>query len=130
VSPDGQYCLYVPNTAGKPYRVKVLRLADGSPVQFEIASDIFPRSRWMPDGKAIAFIGQDEKGVRGVFVQDFAAGKDTAATRKSLGGFDADSTAESFGIAPDGMRMAIAAREQLSSLMMAERVPAVVSTRR
>jgi Tol biopolymer transport system component len=130
VSPDGQYCLYVPNTSGKPYQVKVVRLADGSPVSFEILSDIFPRSRWMPDGKAIAFIGQDEKGVRGVFVQDFAAGQDTAKTRKTLGGFDGDSTAESFGIAPDGMRMAIAAREQLSSLMMAERVPAVVSTRR
>ena len=129
VSPDGQYCLYVPNVTGKPYQVKVLRLADGSAVPFEILSDVFPRSRWMPDGKAIAFIGQDEKGVRGVFVQDFAAGQDTAKTRRPLGGFDADSTAESFGIASDGTRMAIAAREQLSSLMMAERVPAVGRSR-
>jgi Tol biopolymer transport system component len=130
VSPDGQYCLYVPNVSGKPYQVKVLRLADASAVPFEILGDVFPRSRWMPDGKAIAFVGQDEKGVRGVFVQDFAAGQDTAKTRRPLGGFDADSTAESFGIASDGMRMAIAAREQLSSLMMAERVPAVVAPRR
>jgi eukaryotic-like serine/threonine-protein kinase len=130
VSPDGQYCLYVPNVSGKPYQVKVLRLADASAVPFEILGDVFPRSRWMPDGKAIAFIGQDEKGVRGVFVQDFAAGQDTAKTRRPLGGFDADSTAESFGIASDGMRMAMAAREQLSSLMMAERVPAVVAQRR
>jgi Tol biopolymer transport system component len=129
VSPDGQYCLYVPNVTGKPYQVKVLRLADGSAVPFEILSDVFPRSRWMPDGKAIAFIGQDEKGVRGAFVQDFAAGQDTAKTRRPLGGFDADSTAESFGIASDGTRMAIAAREQLSSLMMAERVPAVGRSR-
>lgn len=130
VSPDGQYCLYVPNTTGKQYQVKVLRLSDGSAVPFEILSDVFPRSRWMPDGKAIAFIGQDAKGVRGVFVQDFAAGKDTAQTRKPLGGFDADSTAESFGIAPDSKRMAIAAREQLSSLMMAERVPSVAAQKR
>ena len=127
VSPDGQYCLYVPNTSGKPYRVKVLRISDAATVPFEIESDVFPRSRWMPDGKAIAFIGQDEKGVRGVFIQDFAAGQDTTRTRKQLGGFDTDATAESFGIAPDGMRMAIAAREQLSSLMMAERVPSVIS---
>ena len=84
----------------------------------------------MPDGKSIAFIGQDEKGVRGVFIQGFASGQDTTKTRKQLGGFDTDSTAESFGIAPDGMRMAIAAREQLSSLMMAERVPSVVSPKR
>jgi Tol biopolymer transport system component len=130
VSPDGQYCLYVPNVTGKQYQVKVLRLSDGSAVPFEILSDVFPRSRWMPDGKSIAFIGQDAKGVRGVFVQDFAVGKDTAQTRKPLGGFDADSTAESFGIAPDSKRMAIAAREQLSSLMMAERVPAVVAQKR
>ena len=129
VSPDGQFCLYVPNVTSKPYQVKVLRVADGSAVPFEILSEVFPRSRWMPDGKAIAFIGQDEKGVRGVFVQDFAAGQDTAKTRRPLGGFDADSTAESFGIASDGTRMAIAAREQLSSLMMAERVPAVGRSR-
>ena len=128
VSPDGQFCLYVPNVTGKPYQVKVQRIADGAAVPFEILSDVFPRSQWMPDGKAIAFIGQDEKGVRGVFVQDFVAGQDTAKTRQPLGGFDSDSTAESFGIAPDGARMAIASREQLSSLMMAERVPAVVSS--
>lgn len=130
VSPNGQYCLYVPNIGGKQYQVKVIRIADGSAVPFELVSDVFPRSRWMPDGKAIAFIGQDEKGVRGVFVQDFAPGQDTAKTRKPLGGFDADATAESFGISPDGMRMAIAAREQLSSLMMAERLPAIEPPRR
>jgi len=125
VSPDGQYCLYVPNLPGKPYQVKVIRIADGSPVPFEISGDAFPRSRWMPGGKAIAFIGQDEKGVRGVYIQDFVASRDTTQTRRPLGGFDPESTAESFGISPDGTRMAIASREQLSSLMMAERVPTV-----
>ena len=130
VSPDGQYCLYIPNSQVKPYQVKVIRLADGSAVAFEILSDIFPRSRWMPDGKAIAFVGQDTNGVRGVYVQDFGAGQDTAKTRRPLGGFDADFTAESFGISPDGARMAIASREQLSSLMLAERVRAVAPPRR
>ena len=125
VSPDGQYCLYVSHLPGKPYEVRVIRVADGSAVPFEILSDIFPRSRWMSGGKAIAFIGQDEKGIRGVYAQDFAAGQDTAKTRRPLGGFDPESTAESFGISPDGTRMAIASREQLSSLMTAERVPAV-----
>ena len=130
VSPDGQYSLYVPNVTGKPYQVKVLRIADGSPVSFEILSDVFPRSRWMPDGKAIAFLGQDEKGVRGVFAQDFAAGQDTSKSRRALGGFDSDATAESFGISPDGSHIAIASREQLSSLMMAERLPAVSTSHR
>ena len=57
--------------------------------------------------------------------EDFAAGQDTAKTRRPLGGFDPESTAESFGISPEATRMAIASREQLSSLMMAERVPGV-----
>ena len=130
VSPDGQYCLYVPNVNGKPYQVKVIRLADGAAVPFEISSDIFPRSRWMPDGKAIAFVGQNDKGVRGVYAQDFTPGQDSSKTRRELGGFDSDSTAESFGISPDGARMAIAAREQLSSLMLAEQLPGVAPARR
>ena len=75
--------------------------------------------------KAIAFIGQNEKGVRGVYAQDFAPCQDTTKTRRVLGGFEAESTAESFGISPDGTRIAIASREQLSSLMMAERLRAV-----
>ena len=125
VSPDGQHCLYLLHLPGKPYEVKVIRVADGSAVPFEISSDTFPRSRWMPGGKAIAFIGQNEKGVRGVYAQDFVPGEDTGQTRRPLGGFDSESTAESFGISPDGTRMAIASREQLSSLMMAERVPGV-----
>ena len=129
VSPDGQYCLYI-NSQGKTYQVNVIRVADGAPVAFQILSDIFPRSRWMPGGKAVAFLGQNEKGVRGIYAQDFAAGQDTANTRRPLGGFDAESTAESFGISPDGSRMVIASREQLSSLMMAERVPGVSPPRR
>ena len=125
VSPDGQYCSYVPNLPGKPYQLKVLRIADGSVVPFEILNEVFPRSRWMPGGKAIAFVGQNDKGVRGVYVQDFVPGQDTSKTRRVLGGFDAEATAESFGLSPDGSSLVIASREQLSSLMIAERVPGV-----
>ena len=32
------------------------------------------RARWMPGGRAIAFIGQNERGVNGLFVQDFVPG--------------------------------------------------------
>ena len=125
VSPDGQYCLYVQNLPDQPYQVKVIRLADGAAVPFAILNSVFPRSRWMPDGKAIAFIGPGEKNVRGVLVQNFVIGQDTAKTRRPLGGFDSESTAESFAISPDGMRLIVASREQLSSLMIVERVPGV-----
>ncbi|HOK45993.1 MAG TPA: hypothetical protein PLK67_08685, partial [Bryobacteraceae bacterium] len=74
----------------------------------------------------IAFIGRHERGVHGIYVQDFVPGKDTPATRRPLGGFDPERTTESFGISPDGSRLTIASWEQLFSLMLAERVPGVV----
>ena len=73
----------------------------------------------MPDGR-IAFLGQDEQGVNGVFVQDFVPGQDTSASRKKLAGFDPAVDAESFGLSPDGSRIAIAGRELTSSLVLLE----------
>ena len=125
VSPDGKYCLYVPNVRTKPYEVRVIDIGRASLFPFQILNDVFPRSRWMPGGTAIAFVGQDEKGVRGVYVQNFVADQDTAKTRRKLGGFDADSTAESFAISPDGLRLSVASREQQSTLMLAEQMPDV-----
>jgi len=75
------------------------------------------RARWMPDGKAIAFVGQDESGASGVYAQDFVPGQDTAASRRKLAGFDPDVAAESFGLAPDGSRLVLAGWVQLFSLM-------------
>jgi WD40 repeat protein len=66
----------------------------------------FGRSRWMPDGKKIAFVGFDDAGLTGVFVQDFVPGQDTTATRRKLAGFDPDYITESFAISPDGTRIA------------------------
>ena len=70
--------------------IGVVRLADGKPVNFDIrATTIRPttanlgRARWMPDGR-IAYLGQDDKGVNGLFVQEFAAGRDTSTTRTKL----------------------------------------------
>ena len=105
----------------------MVRLEDGQAEPFEIAVDAkrrttvtLGRARWMPDGKAIAFVGQDESGASGVYVQDFEPGRDTAATRRKLAGFDPDVAAESFGMAPDGSRLALAGWVQLFSLMEGE----------
>ena len=78
----------------------------------------------MPDGRAIAFLGVDARGVAGVFVQEFAPGRDTAATRRPLAGFDPGAPAESFGVSPDGRHVTVAARESLSSVLVAGPVPA------
>ena len=127
VSPDGRHVLYRSFSGKYPAILRVVRLADGQAEPFEIAVDAkrrttvtLGRARWMPDGKAIAFVGQDESGASGVYVQDFEPGRDTAATRRKLAGFDPDVAAESFGVAPDGSRLALAGWVQLFSLMEGE----------
>jgi len=87
VSPDGQYAAY-----GAADRHRFVRIVDGATVPFEIRDDV--RMRWMPDGRAVAFVGKDEKGLGGVFVQDFIPGQDTTRTRRKLAGFDPEMTAE------------------------------------
>jgi serine/threonine protein kinase len=121
ISPDGQYILY-----RIPFGLRACRL-DGTTVAFEISVEsrrstavVLGRVRWMPDGRRIAFVGQNENGVNGIFVQDFVPGQDTSRTRRPLGGFDPEASVESFGISPDGSRMVVAGWEQLFSIMTAE----------
>jgi len=129
ISPDGQYVLYLSFTGVQGNgTVEVARLADGKPADFRIpvigkritASNL-GRARFMPDGKRIAFIAQDEKGANGIFVQDFVPGKDTTSTRRKLTGFDSEVDAETFDVSRDGARVAIASRELTSSLILLER---------
>ena len=127
VSPDGRHALYRSFSGKYPATLRVVRLEDGQAEPFEIAVDAkrrttvtLGRARWMPDGKGIAFVGQDESGASGVYVQAFEPGRDTTATRRPLAGFDPDVAAESFGIAPDGSRLALAGWVQLFSLMEGE----------
>ncbi|HTK28869.1 MAG TPA: protein kinase [Vicinamibacterales bacterium] len=129
VSPDGQYVLFVD---GLRSLVRFVRLADGSPVPFGISvverrrsSAVLGRARWMPDGRSIAFIGQDEHGVNGVFAQDFVPGRDTSTTRRKLGGFDPENAAESLAVSPDGRFLTIAGWEQLFNVMVANNVQGV-----
>jgi Tol biopolymer transport system component len=127
VSPDGEYALYLANPGSRQPVIRVLRVADGVAVPFEIRVVVrrntwvaVGRARWMPGGRTIAFVGQDETGLNGVFVQDFMPGQDTTRTRRPLGGFDPEAAAESFGIASDGRRFVVAGSEQILSIAVAE----------
>jgi serine/threonine protein kinase len=133
-SPDGRHVLYRVFSGKYPAVLRVVRLEDGQAEPFEIPVDAkrrttvtLGRARWMPDGKAIAFVGQDEGGASGIYRQDFAPGRDTTATRRKLAGFDPDVAAESFGIAPDGSHMVMAGWVQLFSLMEGEGLPGLLA---
>ncbi|HXG69705.1 MAG TPA: hypothetical protein VNJ04_03730, partial [Gemmatimonadaceae bacterium] len=136
VSPDGTYVLYL--TAWRTQRptIRVAEVSSGKPVEFTIEVDTTKtfldvgRARWMPDGRSIAFLGEDARGLLGIFAQDFRPGENTARSRRPVGGFSADAVAESFGVAGDGRRLTIASWEQLSSIMSAEGLPGITPPRR
>ena len=83
----------------------------------------------MPDGKTIILFGREEGQPFGLYAQSFDPSRDTSATLRRFAGFDPDIQPESFGISPDGSRMIVGAYEQLSSLLIAERVPGIPSRR-
>jgi Tol biopolymer transport system component len=129
ISPDGQSVLFVDGLAAK---IRVVRIQDGAAVPFDIAivrrsntTAILGRARWMPNGRAIAFIGQDEHGVNGVFVQDFVPGRDTTATRRKLGGFDPENSVETLAISPDAKFLTVGVWEQMFNIVIASNVPGI-----
>jgi Tol biopolymer transport system component len=134
VSPDGKHAVYRVFSGKYPAVLRVVRLEDGEAEPFEIQVDAkrrttvtLGRARWMPDGRAIAFVGQDEAGAAGVFVQDFVPGKDSAASRRKLAGFDPDVATESFGVSPDAASIVLAGWVQLFSLMEGEGFPGLLA---
>ncbi|HEV7768818.1 MAG TPA: protein kinase [Thermoanaerobaculia bacterium] len=77
VSPDGLYVTYLFDARTPRAAVRVARIADGKDMGIAIplplisrTSAILGRTRWMPDGKAIAYLAQNAAGINGVFVQD------------------------------------------------------------
>jgi len=132
VSPDGRHVAFVADQGSAKGALRVARLADGASV-FEVPLNPWipgggidqGRSRWLPDGRSLAYIDQARDGSYGVYVQEFAPGADTYARRRRLGALEPDLAAESLGISPDGAFVAVSYREQLFDLMLAEGVPGV-----
>jgi Tol biopolymer transport system component len=127
-SPDGRY-VACPDIPVGP--VRVVRVADAMVMPFQIdvphprTTEIsLGRARWAADGRRIYFLGQDENGVNGIFVQDFdPEKKDTSASRRKVAAFDPNLEAESFAISPDGKRLVVAFLERLYGIVTIEGVP-------
>jgi Tol biopolymer transport system component len=126
VSPDNEHVVYVTGDNPRQSLAVAYRLADGKPVfrtqiaGMRVSTTFLGRPRWMPDGRHLAFVAEDSRGIAGVVVQDFVPGRDTTATRLPLGGFNADEPTESFAISPDGRRMIVAGRAQSNEIFVAE----------
>jgi Tol biopolymer transport system component len=127
-SPDGRY-VACPDIPVGP--VRVVRVADATVMPFQIdvphsrTSELsLGRVRWSIDGKRIYFLGQDENGVNGIFVQDFdPQAQDTSASRRKVAAFDPNLETESFAISPDGKRLVVAFLERLYGIVTIEGVP-------
>jgi eukaryotic-like serine/threonine-protein kinase len=137
VSPDGKFVAYTwyKQSVQDPISyIQVVEIETGKRIPFEVKTGhgiqgqsalggFAGRGRWMPEGKAFAYIDSNNIGQLGVYVQDFLPGQDTYAGRRAVAGFDPDRHAESFGISPDGHSITLAEVEILSSLVRAENVP-------
>jgi Tol biopolymer transport system component len=126
VSPDGKHVLFQTNRSPRVAVVGVARIADGVVLPFEIRVEasrppppILGRARWMPGGKAIAFVGENREGRTGVYLQRFAPGEDTDGERVPIAGFAAEHFTESFGVAPDGASIVLAEAERRSGVVAA-----------
>jgi Tol biopolymer transport system component len=128
VSPDGQYVSYVKTRQSGLNVIRVARVEDGERLPIEIplpGSDLGNgRSRWMPDGRAIAFtwtVGTNS----GIFTQEFVPDADTSGTRRPLIEFGVELLAESFAIFPDERRITVATMSRSRSLMGADNLSGV-----
>jgi TolB protein len=135
VSPDGHWATFLsiePENLRNVVKVVDVRTGEMQPFELNVrlpfrltASATLGRNRWLPDGQSIAFVGLDEQGRSGIFVQDFDPRRDTSGTRRKLAGFSDDFITESFCIAPDGSAVIIAGVDISYRLMLAENVPGV-----
>ncbi len=132
LSPDGRFVAFI-QQAGGGVALRVARLEDGRPTacfvrlppEAFVKIGALGRARWLPGGRAIAFLGLDEHGNTGVYRQDFDPDRDTGASRRKLAGFDPDFMIETFAISIDGKRMTLAGSEQISSVLIAEPIAGI-----
>lgn len=131
VSADGAYVAYQRPDPGGTQAIDVVRVADGTVFSLAhgLAGVSSVRVQWIGATHAIAFRAADPRGRVSLFAQDFEPGRDTSATRRVLLPPDADVTAETFAVSPDGTRAVLSVIDEATGLMMAEGVADVARRR-
>ncbi len=117
MSPDGKYALYHIVNSALRAKIRVVRLADGAPVQFEARGQ---RGRFSGDGKSIVYIS--EKGKQ-IVRQNFPS--TAGAAVKTLVPASPDLAIETFHITPDGQKIVVSYTQPSRSLVVADGVSGV-----
>ena len=116
ISPDGQHVLYMGfSSILVSTGVKVVRLVGRCAGRFRDRrrrrSAPRPPTSDAPAGCRTAtrsrFSARTRRASNGIYVQDFVPGRDTASTRRPLGGIRCVVDAETFAVSPDGKRVAV-----------------------
>jgi serine/threonine protein kinase len=117
VSPDGKYALYHIVSSALKAKIYVVRLADGTPVEFHADGQ---RARFSGDGHSIIYIRQDGQDI---VRQGFPSGP--GAPAKILVPASPDLFIETFHITPDGQQIVVSYTQPSRSLIVADGVPDV-----
>jgi Tol biopolymer transport system component len=130
VSADGEYVIYHRPEAGVgSSTVEILRVSDG--VVFPLVRGLQGfdpgRARWFGNTHTVVYSADDNQGRTGIFMQQFIPGRDTSASRRALAGFDRETTLGTYAISPDGTRAVLSILEPASSLMITDKIEALLT---
>jgi hypothetical protein len=117
VSPDGKYALYHVATAALQASIRIVRLADGSPVEIHAQGQ---RARFSGDGHSIIYI---QPGGHEIVQQDFLSGP--GAPVRVLVPASPDLITETFHITPDGKSIVVSYTQPSRSLVAVDGVPGI-----
>jgi serine/threonine protein kinase len=119
VSPDGKYVLYHLVSDALHAIIRVVRLADGTPIEYHSEGQ---RARFSGDGRSIVYI---QPGGRDIVRQDFLSGP--GARVQVLLSASPDFITDSFHITPDGKSIVAAYAQTSRSLVLADGVPGIAA---
>jgi eukaryotic-like serine/threonine-protein kinase len=119
VSPDGKYALYHVVASISRTDIHIVRLADGTPVEFHAGGQ---RARFAGDGHSIVYI---RNRVFDIVRQDFLSGPGAPIT--VLVPVSPDLNIDTFHITPDGHSMVVSYTQPSRSLVVADGVSEVAS---
>jgi WD40 repeat protein len=118
VSPDGKYVLYHVVNGALRGIIRVIRLEDGAPIDFQ-AEGI--RARFLHDGHSVVYVLHNG---RDIVRQNFLSGP--GAPTQVVIPAPQDLVTDTFHITPDGKRIIVAYAQPSRSLVIADDVPGIV----